>query len=183
MQAVHETAAWGSTWSQVTWAQENISFSSLLNSWTMGFLDIFMYFVQHYFICRPSDSTLSRKPRKLLRLWHWQSDALTTRLDFTHARLDLIHNSARCHPRYLFYLWNLNFTAWQVSTLTCKNNKWTWYLFDHIPNQLCHWSDMYIRSVNGELSTTSKLIDDVLTNKQSGDKMFLSAITAPIYYG
>ncbi len=28
----------------------------------------------------------------LLRLWHWQSNALTTRLDF-------IHNSARSHPQ------------------------------------------------------------------------------------
>ncbi len=27
----------------------------------------------------------------LLRLWHWQSDALTTRVDFIHTRIDLIH--------------------------------------------------------------------------------------------
>ncbi len=27
----------------------------------------------------------------LLRIWPWQSDALTTRLDLIHARLDLIH--------------------------------------------------------------------------------------------
>jgi hypothetical protein len=35
----------------------------------------------------------------LLQLWHWQSDALTTGLDLIHSRLDLIHNSARSHPR------------------------------------------------------------------------------------
>ncbi len=42
--------------------------------------------------------------RILLRLWHWQSDALTTRLDLIHnwagyilLRLDLIPNSARSH--------------------------------------------------------------------------------------
>jgi hypothetical protein len=41
----------------------------------------------------------------LLRLRHWQSDALTTRLDLVHnrldlihTRLDLIHNSARSYP-------------------------------------------------------------------------------------
>ena len=27
----------------------------------------------------------------LLRIWHWQSDALTTWLDLIHIRLDLIH--------------------------------------------------------------------------------------------
>ncbi len=27
----------------------------------------------------------------LLRLWHWQSDALTTRLNLPHHRLDIIH--------------------------------------------------------------------------------------------
>ncbi len=34
----------------------------------------------------------------LLWLRHWQSDALTTRLDLIHRRLDLIHDSARSHP-------------------------------------------------------------------------------------
>jgi hypothetical protein len=29
---------------------------------------------------------------------------------------------------------------------------------------------------------TDQLIGDVLTNRESGDKMFLSAITAPIYW-
>jgi hypothetical protein len=40
---------------------------------------------------------LGSNPRQL-RLRHWLSDALTTRLDFIHSRLDLIHNSARSHP-------------------------------------------------------------------------------------
>ncbi len=47
----------------------------------------------------------------LLRLWHWQSDTLSSRLDLIHTRLDLIHaridlihtrldliQSARSHP-------------------------------------------------------------------------------------
>ncbi len=41
-----------------------------------------MNFIQHCFICRPSDSTVSNPG--LLRLWLWQSDALTTRLDLIH---------------------------------------------------------------------------------------------------
>ncbi len=58
-------------------------------------MDFFsLYCIQHCFICRPSDSTVSEdagsNPR-LLQLWHWQSDALTARLDLIHTKLDLIH--------------------------------------------------------------------------------------------
>ncbi len=34
---------------------------------------------------------LGSNPAGLLKLWHWQQDALTTRLDIIHIRLDLIH--------------------------------------------------------------------------------------------
>ncbi len=61
-------------------------------------LFIFLYFIQHCFIYRPSDFTASEdagiEPRYLqLRLWLWLSDALT-------ARLDLIHSTARSHPQF-----------------------------------------------------------------------------------
>jgi hypothetical protein len=44
--------------------------------------------IQHCFICRPSDSTVSEDAgiepsTRYWRLPHWQSDALTTRLDLT----------------------------------------------------------------------------------------------------
>ncbi len=61
-----------------------------------GFLIFFViYFIQHCFICRPSNSNVCRRmlgsnPGRL-RLWPWQSDALTSRLDVIHTRLDLIH--------------------------------------------------------------------------------------------
>ncbi len=46
---------------------------------------IFSYYIQHCFICRPSDSTVPTdagiEPMGPLQLMHWQSDALTTRLD------------------------------------------------------------------------------------------------------
>jgi hypothetical protein len=50
------------------------------------FLD-FMYCIQHCFICRPSDTLRRRMLGSnpgLLRLRHWQSDALTTSLDLIH---------------------------------------------------------------------------------------------------
>ncbi len=48
------------------------------------FFFIFMYDIQHCFICRPSDSNVSEMLESnpgQLRLRHWLSDALTTRLD------------------------------------------------------------------------------------------------------
>jgi hypothetical protein len=52
---------------------------------------IFMYNIQYCFICRPSDFTVSEdagiEPRTQLRLRHWLSDALTTRLDLILAIL------------------------------------------------------------------------------------------------
>jgi hypothetical protein len=49
----------------------------------------FMYFIQHCFICRPSDTTLSEdagieRTQDCCELRHRQSDAITTRLDLIH---------------------------------------------------------------------------------------------------
>ncbi len=73
--------------------------------WQNLYRGFFGYFIQHCFICRPSDARMNSG---LLRLWHRQPDALTTRLylihnrldglDHIHSRLDLIH-SAISHPQ------------------------------------------------------------------------------------
>jgi hypothetical protein len=67
-------------------------------------LDFFMYDIQHCFICRPSDSTVSEdagiEPRTVA------TTALAVRRSNHSARshpltrLDLIHNSATSHPQY-----------------------------------------------------------------------------------
>ncbi len=64
---------------------------------------LFMLDIQHCFICRTADSTVSEdavnEPRTVATIRHWLSDALTTWLDRIHKnRLDLIHYSARSHP-------------------------------------------------------------------------------------
>ncbi len=52
---------------------------SATNGHRQFFGDYFMYFIQHCFICRPLDSTVSEDAGiELLRFCHWQSDALTT---------------------------------------------------------------------------------------------------------
>jgi hypothetical protein len=58
------------------------------------FILFFMYFIQHYFICRPSDFTVAEnagiEPRAVATL-AWRSDPLTTQLDLIHTRLDIIN--------------------------------------------------------------------------------------------
>jgi hypothetical protein len=71
---------------------------------------LLMYVIQHCFICRPSDSTVSEDAGSgiepgLLQLWHWHPDALTT-------WLDLVHRNFRTR----FYL----ITLWRSWTWTSK---------------------------------------------------------------
>jgi hypothetical protein len=58
------------------------------------FFFLFMYVIQHVFICRPSDSTVSEdagiEPRTVAPL-ALPANALTTQLDLNHSQLDLIH--------------------------------------------------------------------------------------------
>ncbi len=58
-----------------------------------GIFGFFMYvLIQHCFICRPSDSTVSAdagtEPIGQLRLRHWLSEALATRLHLIHILLN-----------------------------------------------------------------------------------------------
>jgi hypothetical protein len=90
--------------------------SSMTSKFRFG-LD-FMFFIQHCFIWRPSNSTVSEDAgieQWTVVIWQWQSDALPTLLDLIHTlarshpklwldlihiRLDPIPNSARSHPHF-----------------------------------------------------------------------------------
>ncbi len=67
----------------------------------------YMYFIQHCIICRPSDCTVSEdagiehRTAAATVLQHWQSDALTTRLDHIHYSAKSHPHSARSHPHWV----------------------------------------------------------------------------------
>ncbi len=75
-----------------------------------GIFFLFIYFIQHCFICRPSYSNLCRRMLRpnpgLLQLWHWESDSLTTRLDLLHPieKLVCIKNLRFKYPSWLLKL-------------------------------------------------------------------------------
>jgi hypothetical protein len=82
-----------------------------------------MYSIQHCFSCRLSDSTVSEDAGTipgLLRLWYWQSDALTARPDLIHSGLDLIHT--RLVLIYTSVLRRLFFAAPQRIAITLSPN-------------------------------------------------------------
>ncbi len=84
-------------WNDLKCAYFMISVSAF---WMGIFLDFLMYFIQHCFICRPSDFTVSEDAGSnpgLLRLRHWQPDALTTRRSHPQSARSHPH-SARSHP-------------------------------------------------------------------------------------
>jgi hypothetical protein len=60
------------------------------------FKDFFMYFIQHCFICRLSESTVSEdagiKPRTVATLAFLVRRSNHAQLDLIHTQLDLIHN-------------------------------------------------------------------------------------------
>jgi hypothetical protein len=72
-------------------ARETLIHGINLKGYFLEFLSFFMYDIQHCFICRPSDSTVSENAGIEPRTVATTSDALTTRLDLIHNRLDLIH--------------------------------------------------------------------------------------------
>ncbi len=60
---------------------------------TGGFLDFFPYVLYSTLLhLTPHRFQMLGSNPGLLLLRHWQSDALTTRLDLIHTRLDLIHD-------------------------------------------------------------------------------------------
>ncbi len=76
-----ETRAWIPNWGK----KPGPVLRPILLNFFPGFFWFFScVFIQHCFICRPSDSAVSEDAGielGLMGLWHWQSDALTSRLE------------------------------------------------------------------------------------------------------
>ncbi len=102
-----------SRWSTNTYDEIKLHPSRLI---TGGFFFKVPYFIQLCFICRPSDSNVSEdagiEPKRL-QLSHWQSDALTIRLDAI-PKLDVIPHPLFLHIG-LLVLWLL-YGCWAFSS-------------------------------------------------------------------
>ncbi len=99
-----------------------------LNLFSRGIFSAFFYtyFIQHCFICRPSDSTVSEdaviepcRTVATLAMANSQSDAVTIRLDLIHTRLDLVLIGYRSHLQSatdLIHTWLISSTIGQISS-------------------------------------------------------------------
>ncbi len=91
----------------------------------------FSYNIQHCFICRPSDSTVPTdagiEPRTVATIVHWQSDALTT-------KLDLIRSHA--HKLVIFLLLYFFKCTKQTLKLLYKDN-WRWTVHFAYYEEVC----------------------------------------------
>ncbi len=79
--------------------QEALKKTQKIKGYFLEFYFYVLYDIQHCFICRPSDSTVSEdaevEPRTVATIRHWLSDALTTGLDLIHLRGDAVFVSCK----------------------------------------------------------------------------------------
>jgi hypothetical protein len=94
----------------------------------MLFFPCIVYATQHCFICSPSESTVQGSNPGLLQLWHWQPDALTTRLELLLFYVDISSSFlgyiATPHWKYTR---DLQYTSPNLRICCCCLN-WTGYL-------------------------------------------------------
>ncbi len=98
-----------------------------------------MYDIQYCFICRPSDSTVSDnaeiETQDSLRLRHWLSNALTTRLDFIHKEIKFTNNwnawlesgSRKATNNFFFKVlkyWMISLEDWRLSLQLESKKGW-----------------------------------------------------------
>jgi hypothetical protein len=107
-------------WPVVSWSSSDLPIWRLQDSSRPGQIQPWhsrysflcsMYYIQHCSICRPSDSTVSEDAGidypGMLRLRHWQSGALTTRLDL----VSFCHNQTRKS----FFVQTTDIACWSVN--------------------------------------------------------------------
>jgi hypothetical protein len=102
-----------------------------------------MYFIQHCFICRPSDSTVSVEAGSnpgQSQLRHWLSDALATRLHLIHTRLHIVHNIFWCKKALFRLHWESSHNLQQYNKSQSRNS---FYFLNTYEKRRCMMSSVF----------------------------------------
>jgi hypothetical protein len=147
-----------------------------------------MYDIEHCFICRQSDSTVSEnaefEPRTVaLRLRHWLSDALTTRLDLIHKKNKVIHKPYFFLSTFQLNLWGrVEVTTAGSSLLYIRDRKVGQVSNTDIPT-FPHECQFFVILICSNMKIFSDTTKHIWFSDGRNRRFFKTSVSDPWYFG